>query len=884
MATATKQLEAIHQEINERFSGDPVITVTPLDGDPPEKYEITYNTTGVFKDDSGSIEEKDSHTITISIPFGFPHFPPSCKPKSSIFHPDFDPAAICIGDFWEKDRSISELISHIGQMISGNVYSTSNAFNEEAAKWYQNNRSKLPFEQLSPVEHDDDPVEDIIDDIALDAQPEDEISLEFDGEDKLEIEDILDDISLESPDSLSPEAPSEGPGEAEPENPAEPVDTLDDSFLDTDFDYLGPEDGDDQTEELVTDEAGSGVDADRFRLMARQKRFYELEMELGDLTDQHQFDGRGNLTTQAAQALKQAREIYNQGTDFEHQGNPSKALDAFQQVENVCSDYPGLQEDIERTKQAKELLGDWAEPDSMPDDEFSDGEEEDMEPEEDLSSFGSDSLDALKSGSRTFFEETARKTSKVVPFAIGIAILLCAATIGIYYFISISTLEDAEEKFVECKTVLKQTRFSEAERQCQLAVDIANQVQYFNAGERDRLIERIKVVQNSPALTEGLAGNLLLDGKYLPRGVVKTVKAFRYFVAEGDKHFQQDAWQQAASSYKQALDMASKNEGVDPQATFTVEERLKMAEFKVLVRSGSELIEREKWVLATEDLNKALAYVQTLNIENKAEIIDEISAKLAEISLATSKDQGDRSFAEGKWQEALGHYKQALDVVKKSYAADDPTIKELNQLIIKAELYHTVNEGKEAFTKADWDDAIDNYGKAIEILESNRAVLKQASTDENREKLARVMLQASVIRDKQDAARFLKDKKYEEAVNKLQSVIDSITASQFSSEEEFAAVVDDTQKLVKQTETDILLTDKIIYLEDNFKELFTAHYTISSPESLVEPAVFFEKQVGQKLIFRLQCIEIGRGRPLKLVMKYAHDLNNGGWSFYSSKN
>jgi hypothetical protein len=80
MATATKQLEAIHQEISERFSGDPVITVTPLDGDPPEKYEITYNTNGVFKDDSGGIEEKDSHTITISIsPF-------SAKLQTKKFH------------------------------------------------------------------------------------------------------------------------------------------------------------------------------------------------------------------------------------------------------------------------------------------------------------------------------------------------------------------------------------------------------------------------------------------------------------------------------------------------------------------------------------------------------------------------------------------------------------------------------------------------------------------------------------------------------------------------------------------------------------------------------------------------------------------------------
>ncbi len=198
MATATKQLEAIHQEISERFSGDPVISVTPLDGDPPEKYEITYKTTGLYKDDSGTVQERDSHTITISIPFGFPHFPPSCKPKSSIFHPDFDPAAICIGEFWEKDRSISELISHLGQMISGNVYSTSNAFNEEAAKWYQDNRSKLPFATpAQPAETDDKPLDDIIDDVTLEPEPDDEITLELDDDD-LVIDDIIDDISLDT--------------------------------------------------------------------------------------------------------------------------------------------------------------------------------------------------------------------------------------------------------------------------------------------------------------------------------------------------------------------------------------------------------------------------------------------------------------------------------------------------------------------------------------------------------------------------------------------------------------------------------------------------------------------------------------------------------------
>ena len=874
MATATKQLEAIFQEIQKQFSGNSLITVKPLDGDPPEKYEVTYTVAGFCKTESGEIQPQDSHTITISIPFGFPHFPPSCKPKSAIFHPDFDPAAICIGDYWEKDRSISELIIHIGQMISGNVYSTTNAFNEEAAQWYQDNQSRLPLDQLPALETEEIPADDSTEEITLEPVVDEEITLELDEETLQFDEELLEEVSPEPESSIPPPADT---GE-ETADEATEVDTLDESFLDNDFESL---DSDEEEDEQGSEGEDPIVDNDRFQLMARQKRYFELDMELGELSASNQFPERETLATQAAEALKQARDIYNQGTDFEHQGNPSRALAAFEQVEEVCSDYPGLQEDIERTKQAKELLGDWAEPEPQPSSDIPE-EEDDTPLDDELELSGEDGVADLKSGSRTFFEETARKTTKVVPFAITIGVLICAAVVGIYYYFSTSTLEDAQKKFTECQAVLKQNRFSEAERQCQIAIDIANQVQYFHAGSRDKLIEEISGVLNSPGLTEGLAGNLLLDGKYLPKKVVKTIKAFRFFEAEGDKHFQQEAWQQAAASYNQALNLTQSNEGVDPQTVYGVTERLKTAEFNVLLRAGTELIERQQWVPATEELNKALDSVKSLNIENKAEIIDQITEKLAEISLATSKDLGDSAFAEGRWADALTHYNKALNVIKRSYAPDNPTIIELNQLVIKAELYHTVNEGKEAFNSADWDYAIESYGKALEILESNREILKQTSTEENRQKLARVMLQASVMSNKQDAARYLKEKDYEMAIEELQSIVDSITTSPFVDEEEFAAVIDETRQLIEQTESDILLADKIIYLQDNFKELFTAHYTLSSPDSLIQPSVEFDKQIGQKLIFKLQCTEIGRGRPLKLIMKYAHNLDDGTWSFYSS--
>jgi len=200
---------------------------------------------------------------------------------------------------------------------------------------------------------------------------------------------------------------------------------------------------------------------------------------------------------------------------------------------------------------------------------------------------------------------------------------------------------------------------------------------------------------------------------------------------------------------------------------------------------------------------------------------------------------------------------------------------------IKADLYDIVSAGKSAFRQSRWDEAINNYDKAINLLEDNRELLRQANTEENRKKLARIMLQASVIRDKQDAARHLKEKQYDQAVAKLTTIIDSVSTSEFSGEDEFSTVSDEAQQSIEKAEKDKLLSDKISYLEDNFEELFTKHYSGSPPESLVEREVVFEKKMDSKLLFRLQCVEVGRGRPLQLVMKYTYDQNSGAWRFYS---
>ncbi|MDX9893803.1 hypothetical protein [Desulfofustis limnaeus] len=884
MATATKHLEAIYQEITRQFAGNPSITVTPVDGDPPEKYEIAYQVKGIYKDNSGEIGEQESHVVTISIPFGFPHFPPSCKPKTPIFHPDFDPAAICIGDFWEKDRTIGDLIMHIGRMIGGHVFSTSNAFNEEAAKWYKDHPDRLPFDHRDfAVEADDDT-------FSLDESLGDDVTLLLEEREDDNTDPILSSFEevLEPPPHDEHEPTDRGPSrDTSSTTSGEAVDTLDESFLENDYNFFGAEQKEPTIDELSPPPADRGtsapapIDLDRCKLLAKQKRFYELKTVLDGLSADQDFADKTRLSDQADSALQQARELYNQGTDHEHQGDPGKAYNAFKQVEKVVSDYPGLTEDLDRTAQAKELLGDWIETPQP----SADREEYPAEEGTVLRDFDRGETAPRKSDTRTFFEDTARQSSKLIPYAIGVVLLIAVAAAAFSFFLNNARLNDAQKKFAECQTILKQNRFTEAERQCESALETASKVQFFRGGARDLLMREIETVLQSEVLHQGLAGNLFFDGRYLPKDVVKSVRAFNHFVKEGDSFFANQDWQQAVANYDQALTLAAGEPSIDQELVFAITEKQKTARFNTLLRSGEEYIRLEKWVLATADLENALFLAKDLTIENKAEIIASVTGKLEEISVATAKEKGDIAFAAQQWQDAVAHYRAAYEVAIKSAKRDDPaTTEELKQLMVKAELYETINSGRNAFTSAEWDKAIVNYERAISILESNSDLLKQSNTEDNKKKLARTLLQAAVIRDKQEAAKFLKEKNYQAALDKLQTITTTIIASEFAHDPEFSATLKETEQAISQAKTDRLLADKISYLEEHFAELFTKHYTASPPESLVDPAVIFEKQVGDLLIFRLECTEIGRGRPLKLVMKYAHNLSNGQWRFYSGSN
>lgn len=149
MAMGSQQLAEDYEQLKELIELYPNIAIVSAEGQPPDNYELEYHLRGFIKEETGAVVVGTSHTVRISLPFGYPHFAPIAKPLSPIFHPDIDPAAIRIADRWQENPSLSDLVLLIGEMICGNIYTLEDPFNQEAADWYRVNHAKLPLDSLS---------------------------------------------------------------------------------------------------------------------------------------------------------------------------------------------------------------------------------------------------------------------------------------------------------------------------------------------------------------------------------------------------------------------------------------------------------------------------------------------------------------------------------------------------------------------------------------------------------------------------------------------------------------------------------------------------------------------------------------------------------------
>lgn len=142
----TRRLLSDAELIRERLAGWPLIEISGTAGIPPEVYRFTYHIKGLYVDPSGNIIERDTHLLEVNLSLGYPRRAPQCRMLTPVFHPNFDDASVCIGDFWAASEGLDDLIIRIGRMIAYQEFNTKSPLNGLAAKWAAQNTQLLPID------------------------------------------------------------------------------------------------------------------------------------------------------------------------------------------------------------------------------------------------------------------------------------------------------------------------------------------------------------------------------------------------------------------------------------------------------------------------------------------------------------------------------------------------------------------------------------------------------------------------------------------------------------------------------------------------------------------------------------------------------------------
>jgi ubiquitin-protein ligase len=141
-----RRLKLDHDQLQKRFAGWPLIQITGTAGMPPEVYRFVYHVKGLFVGTNGEIQERATHHLEVNLSLGYPRRAPQCRMLTPVFHPNFDEATVCIGDFWAASEGLDDLIIRIGRMIAYQEYNTKSPLNGLAAKWSEQHAHLFPVD------------------------------------------------------------------------------------------------------------------------------------------------------------------------------------------------------------------------------------------------------------------------------------------------------------------------------------------------------------------------------------------------------------------------------------------------------------------------------------------------------------------------------------------------------------------------------------------------------------------------------------------------------------------------------------------------------------------------------------------------------------------
>ena len=146
-----RRLQADEEKMYKFFTSHPNIKLIEARGTPPEYYVVEYFVRGIDHLENGNIIFRGNHRVEIKLPGTYPRTQPICRMLTPIFHPNIEPAVICIGDHWTAGERLCDLVIRIGEMIAYQSYNIKSPLDGEAAMWADLHNDILPIDKTDLI-------------------------------------------------------------------------------------------------------------------------------------------------------------------------------------------------------------------------------------------------------------------------------------------------------------------------------------------------------------------------------------------------------------------------------------------------------------------------------------------------------------------------------------------------------------------------------------------------------------------------------------------------------------------------------------------------------------------------------------------------------------
>lgn len=992
MSDSSDRLDTEFADIKQQFTDHPQISIVSTNGSPVNQYVVEYRLNGLVQLDDGQVVQSDQHRIEINLSFGFPHFPPNCKPLTTIFHPDIDPSAIKIAEFWSDATSLCELILYIGRMICWQSYSAENGFNQAALDWLAEHKDAVPMDSLggdsesavgselpdidlgassempelsldltpdaepadvsgvfvdeidfnfeSPASKDDEHVESEPVGLSLDIEPSPELELSLDEGPVIDLDlglggapdnngdSFVDDLDFNfspsgaadsvelSLDDVS--AADEAPLELSLENEdIKPEEKEEFSFVAASAEEDSDEDANIVVEQVAIEEpdltpsfpeeelgdvdldlAVVDVDYDIFKGMIDQRNYIAAQTKFATMPPENISKASAVLRPMVDQRIKQADGVHGQARKLEDEGLLEDAAKKFEAVMNLVQDYPNLEEDMKRVRDAWAGVGTGkpvtpasnlgldragvVESAPMPVRDTilsqtvvpSAGESASDTPPASASAKKKKGK-AKKQGKDSFIKQKQNKP--IIIAALGLVLALCLSG---WIFMEWQAFSDADRKWGEINALLENNEYQNVKAECLEIRELLDRVKIIMGGGKKELLERVDDLLSSEHFLEGFEGKIYWQGQYISKKAHRAYTEINDLVEEAERRGALSKWQNAADLYGKAFKIAEDNRGrLDNTFYDDLALNVKNATFANLVSQGKAYFIGSQWPQAIEKFEMALKLASEDGVADPSTSYD-VNRYLQRAWFSQYVIDGNRALQANDMGTAFKKFTKAYAIAGDPNLIDDESRQQVLVKLNQSSLIKLMAEAEGYVANQQWKAAVASYKQAKTYTMGGYPLIDM-DVQSSQRRVEGLLVSSIVSKEREVVTRKRGAGQYVAAEAALDRIIAAIDASFLKGEPAL-------QKIRRKAETDKkavhlkgVVEEKIAYLLENYRQIVSDNFTGVSLQALSNVKIDFLGQDDRALQFKIQCREQRESKYYTLELIYQYDLDLEVWGFPS---